>query len=214
MMSVPLHREEHEGGCPIKMAVRGPCQRPSSPPHDTVTDDGEVIALVFPDVKDDLRESARQRDPGDFLAPPLFHRMEPGPQRAGPTHRLRGGEDQHPAEQAIAFLTDVSRADAAGASADAWGQADVTGDLLGAREAGDVAQLEVDRLKTGQAYMLDLFRATRPFCWLVKVTCSARPMAMAGFGPCRSSLIAFRLRMSTRFARSRRGMRCSPNRRT
>src|SRR5437870_5204708 len=87
MMSVPLHREEHEGGCPIKMAVRGPCQRPSSPPHDTVTGDGEVIALVFPDVKDDLRESARQRDPGDFLAPPLFHRMEPGPQRAGPTHR-------------------------------------------------------------------------------------------------------------------------------
>ena len=75
MMSVPLHREEHEGGCPIKMAVRGPCQRPSSPPHDTVTGDGEVIALVFPDVKDDLRESARQRDPGDFLAPPLFHRM-------------------------------------------------------------------------------------------------------------------------------------------
>src|SRR6266566_8663831 len=142
MMSGPLHREEHEGGCPIKMAVRGPCQRPSSPPHATVTDDGEVIALVFPDVKDDLRESARQRDPGDYLAPPLFHRMEPGPQRAGPTHRLRGGEDQHPAEQAIAFLTDVSRADAAGASADAWGQADVTGDLLGAREAGDVAQLE------------------------------------------------------------------------
>src|SRR5216683_250696 len=111
-------------------------------PHDTVTDDGEVIALVFPDVKDDLREAARERHPRDFLAPPLFHRMEPGPQRAGPTHRLRGGEDQHPAEQAIAFLTDMSRADAAGAGADAWRQADVTGDLLGAREAGDVAQSE------------------------------------------------------------------------
>src|SRR5260370_38200104 len=122
MMSVPLHRERREGGCPIKMAVRRPCQRPSSPPHDTMTDDGEVIALVFPDVKHDLREAARERDPRDFLAPPLFHRMEPGPQRAGPTHRLRGGEDQHPAGQAIAFLTDMSRADAAGAGADALGQ--------------------------------------------------------------------------------------------
>src|SRR5260370_37955608 len=142
MMSVPLHRERREGGCPIKMAVRRPCQRPSSPPHDTMTDDGEVIALLFPDVKHDLRESARERDPRDFLAPPLFHRMEPGPQWARPTHRLRGGEDQHPAEQAIAFLTAVPRADAAGAGADAWRQADVTGDLLGAREAGDVAQLE------------------------------------------------------------------------
>src|SRR5260370_31218990 len=71
MMSVPLHRERREGGCPIKMAVRRPCQRPSSPPHDTMTDDGEVIALLFPDVKHDLRESARERDPRDFLAPPL-----------------------------------------------------------------------------------------------------------------------------------------------
>src|SRR5437899_12541430 len=123
MMSVPRTREEHEGGGPIKMAVRGPCQRPSSPPHDTVTGDGEVSALVFPEVKDDLRESARQRNPGDFLAPPLFHRMEPGPQRAGPTHRSRGGEDQHPAEQALACLTDVSRADAAGAGAETWCQA-------------------------------------------------------------------------------------------
>jgi hypothetical protein len=83
-MSVPLHREEHEGGCPINMAVRGPCQRPSSPPHDTVTDDGEVIALVFPDVKDDLRESARQRDPGDFLARRFFtawNQVRSGPGR-------------------------------------------------------------------------------------------------------------------------------------
>src|SRR5207302_8963845 len=71
MMSVPLHREGREGGCPIKMAVRRPCQRPSSPPHDTATDDGEVIALLFPDVKDDLRESTRQRDPGHFLPAPL-----------------------------------------------------------------------------------------------------------------------------------------------
>ncbi len=72
MMSVPFHREARERGCPIKMAVRRPCQRPSSPPHDTVTDDGKVIALLFPDVKHDLREAARQRDPRDFLPPPRF----------------------------------------------------------------------------------------------------------------------------------------------
>src|SRR5260370_9165106 len=36
----------------------------------------------------------------------------------------------------------MSRADAAGGGADRWRQAGVTGDLLGAREAGDVAQLE------------------------------------------------------------------------
>ena len=72
MMSVPFHREARERGCPIKMAVRRPCQRPSSPPHDTVTDDGKVIALLFPDVKHDLREAARQRDPRDFLSPRFF----------------------------------------------------------------------------------------------------------------------------------------------
>src|SRR5256712_13184699 len=107
MMSVPLPGEEQEGGCPIRMAVRGPCQRPSSPPHDTVTDDGEVIALLFPDVKHDLREAARQRDPRDFLPSPLLHRMKPGPQRAGPTDGLRRAEDQDPPEQAIAFLGDL-----------------------------------------------------------------------------------------------------------
>jgi len=33
-----------------------------APPHDTVTDDGEVITLLVPDVKDDLREPPCQRD--------------------------------------------------------------------------------------------------------------------------------------------------------
>ena len=108
MMFIPLHRERREGGCPIKMAVRRPCQRPSSPPHDTVTDDGEVVALLFPDVKDDFCESAGQRDPRDFLASPLFHRVEPGPQGPGPTDGLRRSQDQDPAQQAIAFLSDVA----------------------------------------------------------------------------------------------------------
>src|SRR5262250_956092 len=81
MMSVPLHRDGREGGCPIKMAVRRPCQRPSSPPHDTATDDGEVIALLFPDVKDDLGEPPRQGDAGHLLAPSLFHCVKPGAER-------------------------------------------------------------------------------------------------------------------------------------
>src|SRR5438128_9391126 len=123
MMSVPLHRETRERGCPIKMAVRRPCQRPSSPPHDTVTDDGEVIALLFPDVKDDLREAARQRDPRDFLPPPLLHRMKPSPQGPGPTDGRGRGEDQDPPEPAIAFLGDVAGANPTGTAADAWGQA-------------------------------------------------------------------------------------------
>src|SRR5437867_9238604 len=118
MMSVPFHRETRERGCPIKMAVRRPCQRPGSPPHDTVTDDGEVITLLFPDVKHDLREAARQRHPGHFLPSPLLHRMKPGPQRAGPTAGLRRGEDQDPPEQSIAFLRNVAGAHPTGTAAD------------------------------------------------------------------------------------------------
>src|SRR6266705_3285053 len=142
MMSVPFHREARERGCPIKMAVRRPCQRPSSPPHDTVTDDGKVIALLCPDVKDDLREAARQRDPRDFLPPPLLHRMKPGPQGPGPTDGLGRGEDQDPPQQPIAFLRDVAGANPTGTATDARGQADVAGDPFGAREARDVPELE------------------------------------------------------------------------
>src|SRR4030095_4136068 len=111
MMSLPLHRERREEGCPIKMAVRRPCQRPSSPSHDTVTDDGEVVALLFPDVKDDFCESAGPAHPRDVLAAPLFHRVEPGPQGPGPTDGRRRRQDQDPAQQAIAFLGDVAGAD-------------------------------------------------------------------------------------------------------
>src|SRR3989475_6468861 len=142
MMSVPFHREARERGCPIKMAVRRPCQRPSSPPHDTVTDDGEVIALLFPDVKDDLREAARPRDPRDFLPPPLLHRMKPGPQGPGPPDGLGRGEDQGPPEPAIACRRDVAGANPTGTAADARGQADVAGDPFGTREALDVPELE------------------------------------------------------------------------
>src|SRR5712691_12108440 len=92
MMSVPLHRGAREGGCPIKMAVRRPCQRSSSPPHDTVTDDGEVIAFLLPDVEDDLGEATRQRDARHLLAPPLLHCVKPGAERAGTADRLRSEE--------------------------------------------------------------------------------------------------------------------------
>src|SRR3989441_6287550 len=142
MMSVPLHREAREGGCPIKIAVRRPCQRPAPPPHDTVTADRKVTALLFPAVKNDPREAAPQRDPRDFLPPPLLHRMKPGPQRTGPTDGLRRGEDQDPAEQAIAFLRDVAGAHPPSTAADARGQADVAGDSFGAGEARDVPELE------------------------------------------------------------------------
>src|SRR6266508_4326549 len=142
MMSVPLHREAREGGCPIKMAVRRPCQRPSSPPHDTVTDDGEAIALLFLDVKDDLHESARQRDPRDFLSPPLLHRMKPGPQGPALTYGLGRGQDQDTPQQPIAFLRDVAGANPTGTATDVRGQADVAGDPFGAGEARDVPELE------------------------------------------------------------------------
>src|SRR5215468_3761935 len=142
MMSVPLHRDGREGGCPIKMAVRRPCQRPSSPPHDTATDDGEVIALLFPDVKDDLGEPPRQGDAGHLLAPSLFHCVKPGAERTRSTDRLRGRQDQDPAQQAIAFFADVAGANAPGAGSHARRQPHVAGDLLGVREALDVAELE------------------------------------------------------------------------
>src|SRR5262245_28845854 len=122
------------------MAVRRPCQRPSSPPHDTVTDDGEVIALLSPDVKHNLREAAPQPDPRHLCPPPLFHRMKPGPQRTGPSDGLGRGEDQDPAQPAIAFLGNVPGADPTGTAAHARRQADVAGDPLGAREAVDVPE--------------------------------------------------------------------------
>jgi hypothetical protein len=81
-----------EGGCPIKMAVRRPYRRSSSPPHDTVTDDGEVIAPLFPNVKDDLGQAPRQRDARDLFPAPLFHGMKPRAERAGPADSLRGGQ--------------------------------------------------------------------------------------------------------------------------
>jgi hypothetical protein len=52
---IPLHPWRREGGCPIKNAVTGPDRDSGSPPHDTVTDDGEVIALLLPDVIHDFR---------------------------------------------------------------------------------------------------------------------------------------------------------------
>src|SRR5215470_9867576 len=117
MMSVPLH--PCEGGCPIRIAVRGPCRSSSSPPHDTVTDDGEVVALLFPDMKYDLRQSARQSNTRHFFATPLLHRVEPRAKRPGPPRGLRCGEHENPTEQTVSFLTDVASADAAGARAHA-----------------------------------------------------------------------------------------------
>src|SRR3989442_7643878 len=70
MMPIPLRRRISEGGCPIKISVRRPYRRPSSPPHGTATQHGEVVTVVFPHVIDDLDQAPGQRDPGDLGAPP------------------------------------------------------------------------------------------------------------------------------------------------
>src|SRR5262245_48988277 len=134
----PVEREE---GCPITTSVARPCPNSGSPPHDTMTDDGEEVALLFPHVIDDLRKAPRQGDARHLLAPPLLHGIEPRPQGPGPACGLGGGEDQSPAEQAVAFLTDVTGADPLGARSDAGSQADVVGDLLRVGKAADVTEL-------------------------------------------------------------------------
>jgi len=68
--------------------------------------------------------------------------MEPGAQGARAAGGLRRGEHEDPAEQAVAFLTDVAGPQAIGAGAHAWGDADVAGHMLGAGEARDVAEFE------------------------------------------------------------------------
>src|SRR4029450_10991030 len=80
--------------------------------------------------------------PRHFLAAPLFHRVEPGPQGPGPTDGRRRRQDQDPAQQAIAFLGDVAGADPPRTPTPPRRQADVAGDAGGARETLDVAELE------------------------------------------------------------------------
>jgi hypothetical protein len=133
---------EHEEGCPITTSVARPCPNPGSPPHDTMADDGEEVALLFPYVIDDLGEAARQRHARHFLASALSHGVEPCAQRPGPTRRLGSGENEDPAEQRAAFLTDVARPDPIGARPDARSQPDVARDLLGVRKAVNVTKLE------------------------------------------------------------------------
>ena len=67
-------------------------------------DDGEVIALLFPHVIDNLHEASGQRDAGDVPTPPLLHGVEPRPQWSGAANRLRGRQHQYPTQQTIAFL--------------------------------------------------------------------------------------------------------------
>jgi len=137
MMPIPLRRRISEGGCPIKMAVRGPCPRPSSPPHGPATENGEVVAVVFPHVIHDLAQAPGQSHPGDLISLPLFHRAEPRPQRAGLARGLGRRQHEDPAHQAVAFLTDVPTAHPVGARAHARREPDVAGHVLGAREARD-----------------------------------------------------------------------------
>lgn len=95
-----------EGSCPIRFSVRRPCQQASSPPHDTMAGDGEVVALLRPDVIDDLREAVRQGHASDVAATALLYGMESAGGRAGGTACVAARTS--PAEQASAFLSDVS----------------------------------------------------------------------------------------------------------
>jgi len=113
-MTVPLHPQRNEGGCPIITAVRRPVAYPGSPPHATPTQDLEVIALVSPDVIHDLGQPPSQGHAGDLLALPLLNGPEPGPQGSRPAARLRGGPDQGPADEAVALLADVPQPDPVG----------------------------------------------------------------------------------------------------
>ena len=107
-----------------------------------MTDDGEVVALFFPDVKDNLGESACERHARDLLAAALFYGVKPRPEWARTAHRLSRGQDQYPAHEPIAFFADVAGPHPAGAGAHARGQPDVAGQALGVREAVNVADLE------------------------------------------------------------------------
>src|SRR3989454_7812460 len=141
MMPIPLRRRISEGGCPIKISVRRPYPRPSSPPHGTATQHSEVVTVVFPHVIDDLDQAPGQRHPGDLGPFALLHRPEPRSQRTRLPGRLGRGEHQHPAQEAIAFLTDMPAPDPVGTRAHPRGEPDVAGHVFGAREAVDIAQL-------------------------------------------------------------------------
>ena len=125
MMPVLLRRRIGEGGCPIKISVRRPYRRPSSPPHGTATQHGEVVTVVFPDVIDDLDQAPGQRHAGDLGPFAVLQDAEPRPQRTRLPGCLGRGEHQHPAQEAVAFLTDMPAADPVVARAHARGEPDV-----------------------------------------------------------------------------------------
>src|SRR5262249_50926247 len=78
MMSVPLLPRRREGGCPITTAVRRPSPKPSSTPHDTVTQHDEGIQFFLPDVVDDLGQAPGQGHAGNLLPLAVLHGVEPG----------------------------------------------------------------------------------------------------------------------------------------
>ena len=84
MMFHPASPSGREGGCPISKPVERPCKWSASSPHDTVTDDGEEVALLFPHVIDDFDQAARQRHAGHLLASPPLHGVNV---RKGPGRR-------------------------------------------------------------------------------------------------------------------------------
>jgi hypothetical protein len=137
MMPIPLRRRISEGGCPIKIAVRRPYPRPSShgPRRSTVSS-----PVVFPHVIDDLLRRARAT--GRSCSFRCFTARNHVP---GPAGAARRGQHQDPAQQVIAFLTDVPTAHPVGTRAHARREPDVAGHVFGRREAVDVPELHDQR---------------------------------------------------------------------
>lgn len=109
MIPIQLCPMRGEGDCPIKFAVRRPWTRTGSSPHATAAHTLEVTDLVFPDVIDDACQPAGQRHTGELLSLCRLEPAIPGAQRAGPTRGLRGRAHQQPAEEPIAFLSNLNQ---------------------------------------------------------------------------------------------------------
>jgi hypothetical protein len=101
-----------------------------------------ALHVLLPYLVGDLREAPRRGHPRDLRSLPLLEATEPRAQRAGPAHRLRGRDDQRPAQQPVAFLADVARPDPIGTGPHPRRQANVARHVLRAGKARDVRKLE------------------------------------------------------------------------
>ncbi len=142
MMSLRVRPRWRARGCPITHAVPRTSRSVGLTPHSTPAQDREVVTLPLPDLVDNLRQPARQRDARDFRALALLDGPEPRAQRPWATSRLRRRQGQRPAQEPVPFLADVPKTDVLPRRPHARHEPDVAGHVLGAGEAMDVSQLE------------------------------------------------------------------------